>query len=166
MYRPRVRWMIRADLPTVIAISNLSFRNDAWQEANFLHHMKQRNCIGMVVENRPGEQWESDSRDIVLGYMVYELLSDRFNLIQLAVHPEHRRCGFGRTMIEKMISKLSYDRRNQIFYTLNDDDYLGHALLRAMGFKATGLERNKKGKDKFLMRYMVRGQQKFRRNSL
>ncbi|MEK6238743.1 MAG: ribosomal-protein-alanine N-acetyltransferase RimI, partial [Planctomycetales bacterium] len=47
--RVHIRWMIRRDMPEVLAIENSSFEFP-WSEEDFLRSLQQRNCIGMVAE--------------------------------------------------------------------------------------------------------------------
>ncbi|MDA8746115.1 ribosomal-protein-alanine N-acetyltransferase RimI, partial [Rubripirellula amarantea] len=56
-----IRWMIRRDMPAVLAIENKSFEF-SWTEEDFIRCLRQRNCIGMVAEEN----------DQVVGFMIYE----------------------------------------------------------------------------------------------
>src|SRR4051794_39786908 len=62
LVRVHIRWMIRRDMPEVLAIEHASF-DFPWGEEEFLRVLRQRNCIGMVAEH--GER--------VVGFMIYEL---------------------------------------------------------------------------------------------
>ena len=48
--RVHIRWMIRRDMPEVLAIEHASFEYP-WCEEEFLRVLRQRNCIGMVAEH-------------------------------------------------------------------------------------------------------------------
>jgi ribosomal-protein-alanine N-acetyltransferase len=78
--RVHIRWMIRRDLAEVQAIENESFEF-AWQEEDFLRCLRQRNCIGMVVEQD----------DRVVGFMIYELHKTRLHVLNFAVAADCRR---------------------------------------------------------------------------
>ena len=65
-----IRWMIRRDMPEVLAIENLSFEFP-WSEEDFIRCLRQRNCIGMVSEHE--EQ--------VVGFMIYELHRNRLHVL-------------------------------------------------------------------------------------
>ena len=43
--RVHIRWMIRRDMPEVLAIEHASFEYP-WCEEEFLRVLRQRNCIG------------------------------------------------------------------------------------------------------------------------
>ena len=76
----KIRWLIRPDLDSVLAIEDRSF-DFPWTREDFLHHLSQRNCIGIVMEGRCGD---------VIAYAVYEQHKQRIELLNLAVHPDHR----------------------------------------------------------------------------
>ena len=99
--RVHIRWMIRRDMPEVIQIEKGSFEFP-WCEDDFIRCLRQRNCIGMVAEQ--GER--------VVGFMIYELHKTRLHVLNFAVAPEHRRLNVGQQMIDKLVSKLSSQRRH------------------------------------------------------
>ena len=82
--RVHIRWMIRRDMPEVLAIEHASFEFP-WCEEEFLRVLRQRNCIGMVAEY--GER--------VVGFMIYELHKNKLHVLDFATHPEFRRQGVG-----------------------------------------------------------------------
>ncbi len=71
-----IRWMIRRDMPEVLAIENRSFEFP-WSDEDFIRCLRQRNCIGMVAEY--------DER--VVGFMIYELHKNRLHVLNFAVRP-------------------------------------------------------------------------------
>ena len=103
LMRVHIRWMIRRDMPEVLAAENSSFEY-AWAEEDFLRCLRQRNCIGMVAEQ--GEK--------VVGFMIYELHKAKLHILNFAVHPSCRRFRVGSQMVAKLISKLSSHRRTRI----------------------------------------------------
>jgi ribosomal-protein-alanine N-acetyltransferase len=126
-----IRWMIRKDLSFVLNIEESSFEFP-WTEDEFIHCLRQRANIGMVAEI--GED--------VVGYMIYGLHKNRIDLLTLAVHPSFRKQGIGRSMIEKLISKLEYQRRNRITTEVRETNLAAQLFLRQMGFRATDIRRN------------------------
>ena len=131
MTKYEVRWMIRADMPEVLDIENASFPSP-WDESNFSRCLRQRNCIGMVV----------DWGDRIIGYMVYELHKSRLHLLNFAVHPDCRRRGVGRAMVNKMIGKLSPRRRSEITLEIIEDNLPGQLFFKSMGFTAEEINPN------------------------
>ena len=125
------RWMIRIDLPTVLQIEQASFEFP-WTEDDFISFLRQSNCIGMVIEN--------DKR--VVGYMVYELHKMRIHLHSFAIHPCFRRRGAGRALIEKLMMKLSYQRRKMITLAVRETNLDAQLFFREMGFRCVNIQRN------------------------
>ena len=107
--RVHIRWMIRRDMPEVLAIEEDSFEFP-WSEEEFLRCLRQRNCIGMVAEH--------DER--VVGFMIYELNKTRIHVLNFAVARDHRRLGVGKQMISKLIGKLSSQRRARIILEVRE----------------------------------------------
>jgi ribosomal-protein-alanine N-acetyltransferase len=77
--RVHIRWMIRRDMPEVLAIEASSFEFP-WVEEDFIRCLRQRNCIGMVAEHD----------DRVVGFMIYELNKNRIQVLNFAVDCEFR----------------------------------------------------------------------------
>ncbi len=143
-----IRWMIRRDMPEVLDIENRSFEF-AWTEEDFIHCLRQRNCIGMVAEH--------DER--VVGFMIYELHKNRLHVLNFAVHPEFRRRGVARGMIRKLIGKLSPQRRNRILLEIRETNLAAQLFFRDAGFRAISVLREfyeDTPEDAYLMQYRYR----------
>jgi [ribosomal protein S18]-alanine N-acetyltransferase len=123
--RTHIRWMIRRDMASVLEIENESFEFP-WSEEEFIRCLRQRNCIGMVAES--GEE--------VIGYMIYELDKNKIHLLNFAVHPRYRRTGTGRAMIQKLIGKLTNQRRNRISLEVRETNLPAQLFFRELGFRA------------------------------
>ena len=121
-----IRWMIRKDLPEVLAIENAAFEFP-WKEDDFIRCLRQRTCIGMVAEHE----------NRVAGYMVYELGRKRIHLLNLAVAADLRGRGVGRQMIAKLKAKLTEQRRNRISLEIRESNLAGQIFFRGLGFRAT-----------------------------
>jgi [ribosomal protein S18]-alanine N-acetyltransferase len=134
MIRVHIRWMIRRDMPEALAIEHASFEYP-WCEEEFLRVLRQRNYIGMVAEHG----------DRIVGFMVYELHRKRLHVLDFATHPEFRRQGIGRQMIQKLVSKLSDIRRRQITLHCRESAIDTQIFLRSCGFLATEVVREHYG---------------------
>lgn len=146
--RVHIRWMIRRDMPEVLDIEQKSFEF-AWSEEDFLRCLQQRNCIGMVAEH--GER--------VVGFMIYELHKSRLQILNFAVSADVRRQGVGSQMVEKLVAKLSHQRRNQILLEVRETNLAAQLFFRDMGFRAVRVLRDfyeDTPEDAYLMRYLYR----------
>ena len=140
-----IRWMIRRDMPEVLEIEKQSFEFP-WSEEDFIRCLRQRNCIGMVAEY--------DER--VVGSMIYELHKTRLHILNFSVHDDHRRRGVGKAMVDKLISKLSFQRRNRILLEIRETNLAAQLFFRDAGFRAVSVLRDfydDTTEDAYLMQY-------------
>lgn len=126
-----VRWMIRRDMPDILAIENHNFEYP-WSEEEFTRCLRQRNCIGMVAE----------LDDRIVGYMIYELHKDRLHILNFAVSQAARRRGVGSRMVQKLIGKLTAQRRTSILLEARETNLEAHLFFRSLGFKAVSVLRD------------------------
>lgn len=141
-----VRWMIRRDMPEVLAIEAGSFEFP-WLEEDFVRCLLQRNSIGMVAEH---DNW-------VVGLMVYELNKVGIRLLNFAVEPAFRRQGAGSQMVAKLIGKLSAGRRTRIALEVRETNLPAQLFFRANGFVATRILRDdyeETSEDAYMMEYV------------
>jgi ribosomal-protein-alanine N-acetyltransferase len=140
--------MIRRDMMEVLEIENQSFEFP-WSEDDFIRCLRQRNCIGMVAEH--------DER--VAGFMIYELHRNRLHILNFAVAPEFRRKGVGHQMVEKLIGKLSSQRRSRIMLEVRETNLAAQLFFRSLGFRAISVLRDfyvDTTEDAYLMQYRFR----------
>ncbi len=143
--------MIRRDMPEVLAIEQKSFEFP-WCENDFLRCLRQRNCIGMVAEHD----------DRVVGFMIYELHKARLHVLNFAVSSRFRRLGVGAQMIDKLIGKLSTQRRNRILLEVRETNLAAQLFFRSSGFRAVSVLREfyeDTPEDAYLMQFRYRGEQ-------
>lgn len=126
-----IRWMIRRDMPSVLDIEQRSFEFP-WSEEEFIRALRQRNCIGMVAE----------LNEIVVGFMIYELHKNRLHILNFAVHSAYRRKGVGQAMIEKLVGKLSQQRRSRILLEVRETNLPAQLFFRTVGFQAVSVLRD------------------------
>ncbi len=140
-----IRWMIRRDMPEVLAIESGSFEFP-WTEDDFVRCLRQRNRIGMVAE----------SNQQIRGFMIYELHRDRLHLLNFAVIPLWQRFGVGRQLIQKLVGKLSPQRRNRIMLEVRESNLSAQLFFKSQGFRAICVLRDfyeDTTEDAYLMQY-------------
>jgi len=130
MDRVAVRWMIRQDMAEVLDIERASFEFQ-WTEEDFVTCLRQRNCIGVAAE----------FQGRIVGFMVYMLLKSQLHLVNFAVSPSFRRRGVGRQMIEKLVNKLSQQRRQSIRLEVRETNLGAQLFFQKNGFVASGVLR-------------------------
>lgn len=143
-----IRWMIRRDMEQVLSIERSAFEFP-WSEEDFVSCLRRRNCIGMVAER--GEQ--------VLGFMIYELHKTRLHLLNFSVDAEYRRQGVGSQMVEKLVGKLSSQRRTRLSLEVRETNLDAQLFFKGSGFRATSVLRDfydDSPEDAYLMQYYHR----------
>jgi ribosomal-protein-alanine N-acetyltransferase len=146
--RVHIRWMIRRDMPEVLAIEAASFEFP-WLEEDFIRCLRQRNCIGMVAEHD----------DRVVGFMIYELNKNRIQVLNFAASPDYRRRGVGSQMMAKLVGKLSAQRRNRIALEVRETNLPAQLFFRECGFRAVSVLRGfyeDTPEDAYLMQFRYR----------
>lgn len=140
-----VRWMIRRDMPDVLAIEREAFEFP-WSEEDFTRSLRQRTCIGMVAEYA----------DSVVAFMIYELHRTRLHVLNFAVMRSHRRLGIGTQMLRRLIAKLAPERRSRIVLEVRETNLPAQLFFRAAGFRAVSVLRDfyrDSDEDAYLMQF-------------
>lgn len=143
----QIRWLIRRDMADVLRIEHESFEFP-WTEEDFLSCLRQRNCIGMVAEH---EQQ-------IVGFMIYELHKSKLNILNFAVADEARRSHVGTQMVQKLVDKLSQQRRNEIILEVRETNLSAQLFFRNHGFRAVSILRghyDDTTEDAYVMRYRL-----------
>jgi [ribosomal protein S18]-alanine N-acetyltransferase len=126
-----LRWLLRCDMPAILAIEHAAFA-EPWSEDDFLRCLRHRNVIALAAEVDEG----------IAGYVVYECHKTSLTILNLAVHPNHRCQGVGRSLVEKLYFKLTPTRRNRITLQISDRNLPGHLFFRALGFRCVKVVRH------------------------
>nr|WP_145063900.1 ribosomal protein S18-alanine N-acetyltransferase [Adhaeretor mobilis] len=137
--------MIRRDMSEVLDIERTAFEFP-WFEEDFIRCLRQRNCIGMVAEH--GER--------VVGFMIYELHKTRLHILNFAVAEGFQRHGVGSQMVDKLVSKLSSQRRTRISLEVRETNLPAQLFFKESGFKATTVLRayyDDSPEDAYLMQF-------------
>jgi ribosomal-protein-alanine N-acetyltransferase len=139
--------MIRRDMPEVLEIEQEAFEFP-WSEEDFTRCMRQRNCIGMVAE----------IADSVVAFMIYELHRSRLHVLNFAVRRSHRRLGIGTQMMEKLVAKLSPERRSRIVLEVRERNLPAQLFFRSLGYRAISVLKDfyqDTTEDAYLMQYAI-----------
>jgi [ribosomal protein S18]-alanine N-acetyltransferase len=143
----QIRWLIRRDMADVLRIEHESFEFP-WTEEDFLSCLRQRNCIGMVAEHEQK----------IVGFMIYELHKSKLNILNFAVGDEARRSQVGTQMVQKLVDKLSQQRRNEIILEVRETNLSAQLFFSNHGFRAVSILRghyDDTTEDAYIMRYRL-----------
>lgn len=144
-----IRWELRRDLPSLLEIERQSF-GFPWGKSEFVAALRTLWVTGLVAE--------IDSQ--VVGFVIYSLeRGDEIDVLNLAVHPDHRRKGVGRELIRKLQGKLSHMQRNRITLVIRETNLQGQVFFRSCGFQAIATLKNQFAncdEDAYFMEYQER----------
>jgi len=129
-YQPvDIRWMIRRDLDAIVEIEEQSFP-EPWTKIDFRRCLREYHNIGMVFTYE----------NVVAGYVVYALHKTSIEILNLAVHPEYRRCSAATLLIEKLQYKVNgHHRRNHITALVRESNLPAQLLFAKNHFYCDGI---------------------------
>lgn len=128
--RVHIREVIRRDMPEVLAIEADSFEFP-WLEEDFIRCLRQRNCNGVVAKHK----------DRVVGFMVYEFYKTQYQVLNLTTAADCLRKGVGSQMVDRLIAKLTPQRRSRIALEVRETNLPAQLFWREQGFRATAVWR-------------------------
>ena len=126
------------DVAEVVAIERRAF-DTPWSTGQFLHELKipfSRSCVA----RRGGD----GSR--IVGYACWWLIGDEIEVQNVAVVPEERRGGIGRSLIEAVLDDARRSGACRISLEVRNTNDAARRLYESFGFAPCGLRRNYYGR--------------------
>jgi ribosomal protein S18 acetylase RimI-like enzyme len=129
----QIRWVIRRDIDTVLAIDRQAFgREECWEEEEWVQRLGKRNQIGLLSET------DFD----IHGVMLYSLHKGLLVIERLVVRNADRRKGYGSQMVQRLLDRLHIQKRHSV-ETIVPEHMVGAQLFFAsLGFVAVACERD------------------------
>lgn len=127
-----VRWIAPKDMAIVLGIEQENFP-DPWTRDDFNRAFHNKNCVGRILEDNNGE---------IVGYLVYEYDQVSYSIINLAVAKNKQRQGFGKTLMENLISHMENSAKGRMLATISDRNLAAQLFLRRIGFRAERISRD------------------------
>ena len=119
-----VRWRQAGDIDAFMEIETHS-SECLWAKEDFLAVFREANMNCFVVTKF----------GTVVGFLIYEIGRKCYHILNLSVHPDYRRCGVGRILLNKLKSKITEDKAG-IRFDVRETNLIGHLFLKANGFRA------------------------------
>jgi len=140
--------MTTADIENVIAIERASFQFP-WSTRFFLDEL-QVDCARSILA-------EVDGR--IVGYVLFWLVSEEVDIHNIAVHPDFRRQGIGRLLLEQVVAAARRQERVRVTLDVRFSNTSAQSLYRSFGFVARGLRKayySDNGEDALVMALELR----------
>jgi [ribosomal protein S18]-alanine N-acetyltransferase len=137
----RLRRLAYSDLPSVLAIERRSF-GTPWSLAMFVLELSKPSgiCLAAVRDDR------------LIGYLVCSRYADVWHLMNIAVHPEVRREGVARSLLEQLFTEAGDDARYTLEVRTSNQGAI--AMYERFGFRRAGHRRryyHDNGEDALIM---------------
>ena len=145
----QIEWLHPEHLPGVAELEALCF-SDPWSE-NALKLLTGPDAFGMVaIEN--GQ---------ILGYGSMLIAPDEGQILNLAVHPDHRRAGLGRMILNRLLAEAISRKLGQVSLEVRVSNIAALSLYRSFGFSVEGRRPHfyqKPAEDAFVMLWRAKDQ--------
>ena len=130
------------DLSRVMEIENLSF-SSPWSRPSFLQELNNPISRARVAE----------SEGQVTGYLCCWYVADEVHTLNLAVHPDYRRLGIARRLMEEVLLKAGAEGIKTVNLEVRRGNLPAISLYRRLGFCRVGVRRRyyDNGEDALLM---------------
>jgi ribosomal-protein-alanine N-acetyltransferase len=125
--RCRIRAASTADLDAIARIEAASFA-DPWPRRAFQAHLRD---LFLVAESTSG----------VAGYLVARLMGDEAEILNVAVRPDARGAGLGRTLLEGALVALRGLKAAAVFLEVRVSNAAARQLYETAGFTEVGRRR-------------------------
>lgn len=140
--------MTAADIENVIAIERASFQFP-WSTRFFLDEL-QVDCARSILAEVEGR---------IVGYVLFWFLPEEVDIHNIAVHPDFRRQGIGRLLLEQVIDSARRQERLRVTLDVRFSNAPAQNLYRNFGFVIRGLRKgyySDNGEDALVMALELR----------
>ena len=140
--------MTAADIENVIAIERASFRFP-WSTRFFLDELKV-DCARSILAEVEGR---------IVGYVLFWFLPEEVDIHNIAVHPDFRRQGIGRLLLEQVVDLARRQERLRVTLDVRFSNAPAQNLYRSFGFVIRGLRKgyySDNGEDALVMALELR----------
>ena len=120
-----------AHVAQVAALERLCF-SDPWSE----------NSVASELENELSLWLVAEEGETVLGYVGSQTVLDETDMMNVAVHPDHRRRGVAAALITELVSRLKMQGSRCLKLEVRASNAPAIALYETLGFTQLGLRKN------------------------
>lgn len=118
------------DIPEVLNIERASFTTP-WSKASFFSEIQSKNSIAKIAE----------LNGVVVAYICIKHIEDECHILNLAVHPDYRRCGIAKALLSNIIQELSEEECKFFYLEVRASNYAARRLYEKFGFKTVGIRK-------------------------
>ncbi len=119
----RFRQIVPDDVRSILGIETLCF-STPWSETSFLSEIRSPNSLTVLAE----------SAGKAIGYVIVKLVADESHLHDLAVHPDWRRRGVARRLMQKALEEVRGSDKRFFFLEVRVSNRPAISLYESLGF--------------------------------
>jgi ribosomal-protein-alanine N-acetyltransferase len=123
-----------ADVTAIWAIEKASFPTP-WSRWTFLAELGHGNSHTLVAGPASPLPWQT------WGYLIFWVVLDEMHILNLAVHPEHRRRGIARRLLAEGLAQARTLGAELAWLEVRTSNLAAQALYKSFGFKEVGRRR-------------------------
>jgi ribosomal-protein-alanine N-acetyltransferase len=129
---PSIRRAGLTDVRSLWEIEKLSY-SFPWSLWCFLAEYAHSKSTILVAGPPPPENWETR------GYIIFWLVADEMHLLNLAVHPTHRRQGISRSLLTAALNQAYTQGAAVAWLEVRPSNQAALSLYQSFGFKEVGV---------------------------
>ena len=116
-------------LAQVKALLDLCFGESAWSTDALRSQLEKTDSrCSVAIED-----------GVVIGFLAFEQIADEGSIVEIAVHPDHRRRGIARELIEEAIRHAA--DLNTVFLEVRESNTPAIGLYESLGFERLGVRK-------------------------
>jgi [ribosomal protein S18]-alanine N-acetyltransferase len=131
--RMKIRDATKHDLPRILEIERLAF-DHPWSLESFLRELSLP--FSRLIVAIP------DDGQLVAGFLCRWLVADECHILNVAVHPQHRRLGVGAELIAWAIAEAKTKQTQLVTLEVRRSNVAARGLYRKFNFEERRLRRN------------------------
>ncbi|OQW92188.1 MAG: ribosomal-protein-alanine N-acetyltransferase [Beggiatoa sp. IS2] len=121
--------MRERDLPNILAIENATY-DFPWTRQIF------QDCLRIGYR-----AWVLEQDRKVTGYGLMTVGAGEAHLLNLCIHPNYQRCGYGRCLLEHLLKLAKHEAVDTLFLEVRPSNQAAIQLYTQVGFNQVGIRR-------------------------
>ena len=125
-----IRRMTPGDIGEVKRLLDICFGSSAWSEDSVRSQLErpESSCYTAVCD------------ESIVGYLAFEVIADEGSVVKLAVHPDYRRQGIARELIQGALDDSK--EMTAVFLEVRQSNIPAISLYSGLGFEEVGIRRD------------------------
>lgn len=131
----QIRRMALGDLPAVMILERLAFKHP-WSPELFQRELMHDWSTILLAVPMPAASTG------VFGFVIFWLVHDEIHVLNVATHPDHRRQGIGRRLMQEAIAQARTHGARLATLEVRRSNFGAITLYRELGFRPVGVRKN------------------------